>query len=143
MNTRFRTVFTGFNITAEDLNDNNTTNIKCDRLYGKFHDFIQKLNTTSQITASYELQFVDTYFKEQPIVHSVKREIDFYVIPKSVYYDKNQENISLIKKHAKSKKIPLKNVLIINSRGCSVYPNRRRALPREIYNFFEKIYDQR
>ena len=143
MGIRFKTVFNGFDIDAKDLNDNNLAAINCYGLYEDFYNFIKKLNTPSQITASYELQFVDTYFKEQPIVHSVKRKINFYVIPYSIHTDIYKTNISSVKQHVKSKKIPLKNVLIINSRGCNVYPNRRADLPGKIYNFFENIYDQR
>lgn len=143
MSVRFKTVFSGFDINAKDLNNNNLATINCCGLYKKFYNFIKKLDTPSQITASYELQFVDTYFKDQPIVHSVKRKIDFYVVPFSVYTDVNKTNISSVKEYVKSKKIPLENIFIIDSCGHCVYPNRRVNLPQKIYKFFDRTCDQR
>ena len=139
MNSRIRTTFSGFFLDMQDLNGVYIDHTTWEGPGNAPYEFIQKLNTPSLVTASYTLNFYDKFTKTDNLVHSVKREIKFWVVPNDK--DVAKENVALIKQHLKSKKQAYKDILVVNNWAHQVYPKRTFNLPQKVYKFFNAIFD--
>ncbi len=140
MNYRIGTSFGGFSLTAYDITGHSYINEICWNGNGEApYRYIREINNPCQVIASYKLEFYDRFVPHvYPVIHSVKREITFWVVPNDLTIAK--ETITQIQKNLKREQKPYKDILVINRQGYQVFPKYTSVLPNKLYEFFNNIY---
>ena len=140
MNNRIGTDLSDFSLTAYDVTGHHYINEIHWAGYGEApYKYIREINNPCQVIASYKLWFYDRFFPPvYPIIHSVKREIKFWIVPDDLKTAKKV--ITKIRQNLKQEKNPYDDILVINIKGHQMFPKYTNKLPKKIYDFFNNIY---
>ena len=127
---RFGIIYSDFYFTEKDLNGKLIDSFTR-KFANKFADNVKSLNTPCHVHASYTINFVDSYQKDEngihPIVHIVEKPIDFYIAN-----DENELNKILEKNKDKQ-------IKVVNKKLHPIYPYQFDGVDLSIWCFLNRV----
>ena len=127
---RFDIEYSNFYFTERDL-DGKFVDSFTKKFVNKFADNVKSLNTPCHIHASYSINIVDSYQKDEngirPIVHIVNRPIDFYIAD-------NENELNKILEKNKDKQIK-----VVNKKLHPIYPYQFDGIDLSIWLFLNRV----